>query len=232
MSQDVVSDGLNMMMNMKRARKSYVILNRYSKFLIEILKLAKSEGYVKDYNLDEKVILADFDGPNEKWVLPQSNVSVWIFPKDGAINTVKDLIESDDFADETDYWTFIDLLDRDSVDARELSEGSYLVIEQGRAIELVENGDAEGIVDKCLCSEVFVTPNGNIYECSCQLEQIGTVWDDGYEMPSFYDEFDADERCTTARRREEKRLVTVEDLHERDLVPAMAEGSMHGDLRL
>ena len=52
MSQDVVSDGLNQVMNAKRIEKGEVIIRRYSKVLVGILELMKKDGYI-DYEIDE-----------------------------------------------------------------------------------------------------------------------------------------------------------------------------------
>jgi len=46
MSQDVVSDALNQMMNAVRAGKSFVEIKRHSKLLLSILAIAKLKGYV------------------------------------------------------------------------------------------------------------------------------------------------------------------------------------------
>ena len=51
MSQDIVADTLNKIMNAKRARKSELEAQRSSKFLISVLALAKLKGYIKDYKL-------------------------------------------------------------------------------------------------------------------------------------------------------------------------------------
>ena len=51
MSQDITSDCLNQIMNMKRARKNIIEIKRYSKFLIEILELMKKLGYL-DYKIE------------------------------------------------------------------------------------------------------------------------------------------------------------------------------------
>ncbi len=53
MSQDIVADAINQIMNIKRAGKSELEIERYSKFLIEVLDVAKKHGYL-DYKLDEK----------------------------------------------------------------------------------------------------------------------------------------------------------------------------------
>ena len=48
MSQDIVSDGLNQIMNLKKARKSEIVLKKHSKLLRNILDIAKENGYL-DY---------------------------------------------------------------------------------------------------------------------------------------------------------------------------------------
>ena len=52
MSQDLVSDGLNQIMNAKKVGKREVTLNRYSKVLINVLNLMKKDGHLT-YELDE-----------------------------------------------------------------------------------------------------------------------------------------------------------------------------------
>jgi len=56
MSQDVVADALNQIMNAKRANKTSLELNHSSKLLISVLALAKLKGYVKDYKLVKKIL--------------------------------------------------------------------------------------------------------------------------------------------------------------------------------
>jgi len=53
MSQDIVADALNQIMNCKKAGKTQLELTRYSNFLIEVLKVAKKSEYL-DYELDAK----------------------------------------------------------------------------------------------------------------------------------------------------------------------------------
>ena len=57
MSQDIVSDGLNQIMNAKRVGKKELSLNKYSKVLVNLLDLMKKEGHL-DYELnkEEKII--------------------------------------------------------------------------------------------------------------------------------------------------------------------------------
>jgi len=51
MSQDIVADGLNQIMNAKRARKTELILEKHSKLLRNILDVAKESGFL-DYSVD------------------------------------------------------------------------------------------------------------------------------------------------------------------------------------
>jgi small subunit ribosomal protein S8 len=54
MSQDVVSDTLNKIMNAKKAKKKEVVVALFSKVLLNVLKIAKDEGYVSDFKVSEK----------------------------------------------------------------------------------------------------------------------------------------------------------------------------------
>ena len=65
MSQDIVADALNMMRNVKKARKEVVKIKRISNLLIEILKIMKQQGAVKKYKINSKektieITLGDF----------------------------------------------------------------------------------------------------------------------------------------------------------------------------
>lgn len=65
MSQDRVADGLNMMLNAKRARKESVKINVISNLFIEILKIMKQKDAIKKYKINPKdksveVSLGDF----------------------------------------------------------------------------------------------------------------------------------------------------------------------------
>jgi small subunit ribosomal protein S8 len=78
MSQDIVADALNQIMNCKRAGKTEAEITRYSNFLLRVLDIAKQEGYV-DYSLDKekrklKVVIIKL---NEcKAIKPRFNVTV------------------------------------------------------------------------------------------------------------------------------------------------------------
>jgi len=51
MSQDIVADTLNQIMNAKKARKTEVVVNKHSKLLRNVLDIAKQEGYL-DYSIN------------------------------------------------------------------------------------------------------------------------------------------------------------------------------------
>ncbi|MEK6919055.1 MAG: 30S ribosomal protein S8 [Nanoarchaeota archaeon] len=67
MAHDIIADACNNIMNAKRARKKSAVAKIYSKFLIEILKIAKTNGYVDDFKINEKEksLKISFDKINE-----------------------------------------------------------------------------------------------------------------------------------------------------------------------
>ena len=77
MSQDIVADALNQIMNAKRARKSSLEINRQSKLLISVLALAKLKGYVKDYKHGKKALKVEIGKLNEcNAIKPRFNVTI------------------------------------------------------------------------------------------------------------------------------------------------------------
>ena len=77
MSQDIVADALNQLMNAKRARKTTVETHHYSKFLLSVLAIAKLKGYVKDYKTKDNILtieIANLNGCNA--IKPRYNISV------------------------------------------------------------------------------------------------------------------------------------------------------------
>ena len=63
MSQDIVSDILNRIMNAKRARKESLVLTKYSKLTISILDMMKQYGYI-EYELSDgklKIIIKELN---------------------------------------------------------------------------------------------------------------------------------------------------------------------------
>lgn len=53
MSQDLISDGLNQIMNAKKVGKKELVLRKYSKVLIRILEIMKEKGAI-NYSLDKE----------------------------------------------------------------------------------------------------------------------------------------------------------------------------------
>jgi ribosomal protein S8 len=58
MSQDVISDTLNMLMNARRANKSEIVVKKTSKLLLSVLAIAKLNGYVSSYTLNSDKTLS------------------------------------------------------------------------------------------------------------------------------------------------------------------------------
>ena len=52
MSQDVVADGLNQVMNAKRMEKRELVIRKYSKVLIGLFEMMKVRGHI-DYEVNE-----------------------------------------------------------------------------------------------------------------------------------------------------------------------------------
>jgi small subunit ribosomal protein S8 len=77
MSQDIVADALNQMMNALRARQTSVTLKRHSKLLLSVLAIAKLKGYVKSYKVDGTSLLVEFDKLNAcNSIKPRFTISV------------------------------------------------------------------------------------------------------------------------------------------------------------
>jgi len=51
MSQDIVADGLNEIMNAKRIEKQELVIKRYSKVLLNLFKMMKAKGHI-DFEVD------------------------------------------------------------------------------------------------------------------------------------------------------------------------------------
>jgi len=78
MSQDIVADGLNQIMNAKRIEKREFIIRQYSKVLLNLFKMMKAKGHI-DYevNEEEKTVSVKIIKLNEcKAVKPRYYVSV------------------------------------------------------------------------------------------------------------------------------------------------------------
>ncbi|MGA2130332.1 MAG: 30S ribosomal protein S8 [Candidatus Pacearchaeota archaeon] len=61
MSQDVVSDALNMMRNAIKARKETLEIKRISGLLIEVLKIMKQKNAIKRYKIDSRKKTVEID---------------------------------------------------------------------------------------------------------------------------------------------------------------------------
>lgn len=76
MSQDIVADALNEIMNAKKARKNEIVVDKNSKLLRNVLDIAKERGYL-NYSLQGDKIKVELKNLNEiKAVKPRYTVSV------------------------------------------------------------------------------------------------------------------------------------------------------------
>jgi len=76
MSQDIIADALNQIMNAKKARKTSVVIQKHSKLLRNILDIAKENGYL-DYEINGTELKIEIFKLNElKAVKPRYTVSV------------------------------------------------------------------------------------------------------------------------------------------------------------
>ena len=56
MSQDVIADALNKILNAAKAGKTVVSINRHSKLLLSVLAIAKLKDYLKNYRVENNVL--------------------------------------------------------------------------------------------------------------------------------------------------------------------------------
>jgi len=76
MSQDIIADTLNEVMNAKRARKERVIVDRHSKLLTNVLEIVKNLGYIGKYEKDGTKLLIEIGNLNKCNVIkPRFNVT-------------------------------------------------------------------------------------------------------------------------------------------------------------
>jgi len=76
MSQDIIADALNQIMNAKKARKTELVLQKHSKLLRNILDIAKKAGYL-DYEVDGREIKVKIKDLNEIMsIKPRYTVSI------------------------------------------------------------------------------------------------------------------------------------------------------------
>ena len=60
MSQDIVADGLNEIMNAKRVEKRKITIRRYSKVLLSLFEMMKANGHI-EYEVDEEYKTVDVE---------------------------------------------------------------------------------------------------------------------------------------------------------------------------
>ncbi|MBM3232448.1 30S ribosomal protein S8 [Candidatus Pacearchaeota archaeon] len=77
MSQDIVSDGLNRIMNAKLAGQTSITLKHHSKFLQNVLAIGKLKKYISEYSITPKGLYVEFNNLNRcKAVKPRYIVKV------------------------------------------------------------------------------------------------------------------------------------------------------------
>ena len=77
MSQDIIADTLNELMNAKRAKKESIVVDRHSKLLLNVLDMAKSLGYIKSYKTDDTKLEIEIGNLNNcRAIKPRFNVTV------------------------------------------------------------------------------------------------------------------------------------------------------------
>lgn len=77
MSQDIISDALNQIMNAKKARKDLVVVKRHSKLLLSLLNVAKKHKYIEDFKINDKKLEIKIGKLNKcQAIKPRFNVSV------------------------------------------------------------------------------------------------------------------------------------------------------------
>ncbi len=76
MSQDIISDKLNQIMNAKRTKKNYVVVKRNSKLLLGLLEIAKAHGYIESYKAKGNELEIKFNLNNCRAIKPRFTVQV------------------------------------------------------------------------------------------------------------------------------------------------------------
>jgi small subunit ribosomal protein S8 len=76
MSQDIISDALNQIMNARRVEKTEVLLKKKSKLLIELFKMMKKDGHI-EFKEDGNTIVVKILNLNEcRAIKPRYYVTV------------------------------------------------------------------------------------------------------------------------------------------------------------
>jgi len=75
MSQDILSDVLNQIMNAKKAKKQEIVVTRFSKVLLNVLDMMKERGHI-EYDLGDKELKITIKEINEcKAIKPRYSVN-------------------------------------------------------------------------------------------------------------------------------------------------------------
>lgn len=83
MSQDVVSDALNQIMNAKRSGKKELVVTKHSKLLRDILGIAKEAGYI-DYTYEKNILKIEIKNVNAirsikpRYTVPSKRIDFYV----------------------------------------------------------------------------------------------------------------------------------------------------------
>ncbi|MEM4625286.1 MAG: 30S ribosomal protein S8 [Candidatus Pacearchaeota archaeon] len=92
MSQDIISDALNKIMNAKRSGKEEVVVTRFSKVLVKVMEIAKEHNYIKEFKLDGRNMIISIGELHEcKTIKPRYNVK-----KDGIFKYIRRYLPAKD----------------------------------------------------------------------------------------------------------------------------------------
>jgi len=94
MSQDVVADALNNIMNAKKRKKESIVVTKYSKFLINVLELIKKGGYIKGFDIKNKELKIEL---SEKINKCQAIKPRYFVDKDGIEKYIRRYLPAKDF---------------------------------------------------------------------------------------------------------------------------------------
>ena len=76
MSQDLVSDALNQIMNAKKSGKKELVINRVSKLLINVLELMKANKHIDFEKTEDGIKIMIIDLNECRAIKPRFNVTV------------------------------------------------------------------------------------------------------------------------------------------------------------
>jgi len=78
MSQDIIADALNEIMNAKKAGKDEIVVAKHSKLLLSLLELGKKNNYIENFKVEDgKLVIKISEKLNEcKAIKPRYNVQI------------------------------------------------------------------------------------------------------------------------------------------------------------